>query len=589
MPHADRRSFFADLFNLNPEKIRLRKSTYNISQDEAFKKYANKSLPLNVKKTRSTLAPYNGVFGEKQKIHLLRRAMFGVKKSDLANINSMTMDQAIDTLINTTNSAVQPPINYYEAEFADTQGIALGQTWINTAFENGGGLNGYRINSVRTNWLHNMITQPISIEEKMILFWHNHFATQFPIVYDCKVFYQYHSMLRQNALGNFKDFVKAVTKNTMMLYYLNGLYNNKYSPDENYARELQELFTLGTGPNMWNEDDVKAVAKVLTGFRADIYNTATNTTSNAYINYFYDPTWHDENDKTFSNFYSNTIITGQVGAAGENELDNLIDMIFAKDEIVSKFIVRKIYRYFIHYDIDSDVETNIITPLAQTFASSNWDIKPLLTQLFKSNHFFDTLNMDCLLKNPYDQYIGMMRACEIPLPATTDYANYHNTLIFMNYYLSDAGMDLGNPPNVAGWPAYHQVPQFHQIWINSDSIAKRMQFADYLFTDWGVYSGATDNIKSNVFALAQQCPTPENPVDLIDYFVVRFLTFTLSQARKNELKSILLSGQATDYYWTQAWVDYLANPTDPTLEGTVKFRLQQFFTQLFRKAENQIC
>jgi uncharacterized protein (DUF1800 family) len=547
--------------------------------DPLVKKYGNTSLPLSVKKSRSTLSPYAGNWGTKQKIHLLRRCTFGVKAADLNALNSMTVTQAVDALLNTTNATPFTPINYYQNTQADNQGIAYGQTWVNAPYNNDGTINYYRYLSVRTAWFHNIFNQPLSIEEKMIVFWHNHFAMQYSMVGDARLFHEQLVLLRQHALGNFKTFVKEITKNGMMLIYLNGAWNHKWAPDENYARELQELFTLGKGPNMYTEDDIKRAARVLTGFRLDL---------NVSYSYFFDSGWHDDLNKTFSSFYSGTVINGQSGPAGENELDDLLNMIFAKDTIVAKFIVRKLYRYFMHYDIDSDIENNIITPLAQTFITNNWNIKPVLEQLLKSDHFFDPLNMDAVIRNPMDFYLGFLSTAKVNFPPVANHEVYHQALATIGYILDSMAMNPGDPPSVAGWSAYYQTPYFHQLWINSDTISKRMSYVDNLFYPWGQWVGPNQTITSDVIAFAQQCSNPGDPDILLDFFIDRLVSFGFSVATKNNLKSILLSGQATNSYWTQAWFDYMAQPTNTMLEGIVLSRLRNVLLQICRSAEHQI-
>ncbi len=475
MPSINRKDFFLDIFKKN----KFDSSKYILQKDTVFEKYANKELPLKVKTTRSGITPYAGPWTESQKVHLLKRTMFGVTKNDLTAIASMTVSQAVDALINAPSTNPSPPVNYYQNIEPDTQNIPFGQTWVNTPYDPVGTVGYYRYLSVQAWWMNNIIRQGLSIEEKMILFWHNHFATQMSAVGENRVYYNHLKLIRTHALGNFKTFVKAMTKDAMMLIYLNGYYNNKYSPDENYARELQELFTIGKGANYYTEDDVQAAARVLTGFRLDV----TNST-----NYFFDETWHDDTNKTFSPFYSNTIITGQSGANGENELDDLLNMIFAKTTIVSKFICRKLYQFFIHYDITPDIETNVITPLAQTFVTNNWEIRPVLRQLFKSEHFFDaTMSKDCLIKNPMDYYLGLMRTSKVGFPAATSIEDAYQANITLFYICDLFAMKPGDPPNVAGWPAYRLAPQYHQVWINSDTLPNRLEFTDYIFNGFGIY------------------------------------------------------------------------------------------------------
>lgn len=574
MGDYNRKQFLTDLL----PKGQKSKDSYDILKDEIFKKYANKNSPLGLKKSRAGLSQYTGVWGEKQKIHLLRRTMFGVDPSILASIGSMTMSQTVDALINNAPSNPAPPLNYYENLYADPTGVVVGTTWVNSTYGDGT-VNAYRENSIKAWWIDNMVNQSLSIHEKMVLFWHNHFVTESNVVGDARLQYFYLDLVRTHALGNFKTFVKEITMNPMMLYYLNGHYNIKNSPDENYARELQELFTIGKGTNLWDEDDVKAAAKVLTGHRVNNPNT----------NYLFDPTKHETANKIFSAFYNNTVITGQSGAAGANELDDLLNMIFAQDQIVAKFICRKIYRFFLYYDIDSTIESTIIDGLAQTLINNSWNIKPVLLQLFKSDHFYDVLTMDCYIRTPIDYYVGLARTLGCQTPGTTPLEDYYRANYYWAYLAEQAGMELGSPPSVSGWPAFYQVPYFHEMWINSDTLPKRMRSSDMLFTNNGLYVSATYKIKCDVLVFVQTLSDPSDPVAVVDDCIKYLLALTLSQSLKDYYKTILLSGQTQNYYWTNAWNDYINNPGNTTYEGIVRTRLQLMLTELCIMAENHLC
>jgi uncharacterized protein (DUF1800 family) len=211
-----------------------------------------------------------------------------------------------------------------------------------------------------------ILQQDRSIREKMTLFWHNHFATETVDVSNANLLYKHANLLRTKALGNFKQLVRDISLDPAMLVYLNGRVNTATAPDENYARELQELFTLGkeNNPN-YAEADVKAAAKVLTGWRVD-------TTVNTFPSYF-TSSRHDATNKTFSSFYGNTTITGRTGTtAGDVELDDLLNMIFAKNVEVSRFMAKKLYRFFVHYDIDAAAETNVFQPLYLFILKKIW-------------------------------------------------------------------------------------------------------------------------------------------------------------------------------------------------------------------------
>ena len=355
-------------------------------------------------RTSTGLTPYAGTFGTAELVHLLKRTLFGVKKADLEAFKNQTLSQVVATLL-TAAPTPAPPINTYNDSTATDPNVPAGQTWVNAPYGDGT-INARRYVSFKAWWTGLMLNQNRSITEKMALFWHNHFATETVDITDARFVYKHHALLRSLSLGNFKTLVKEVTLDPAMLRYLNGYLNTKTAPDENYARELQELFTLGKGPgSQYTEDDVKAAARVLTGYRTD-----ANT-----ISAYFDPTRHDTGIKQFSSFYGNAVITGKTGAQGAGELDELLNMIFSKDE-VSKYLCRKLYRFFVYYDIDEATEANVITPMANIFRQNNYEIKPVLEALFKSEHFFDVLNRGCVIKSPIDFLVGHCREFGVVFP-----------------------------------------------------------------------------------------------------------------------------------------------------------------------------
>jgi uncharacterized protein (DUF1800 family) len=506
---------------------------------------------------------------------LLKRTMFGVKKADLEAFKNQTISQVEDTLLTVVPSSA-PPVNTYNDSIATDPNVPSGQTWVNAPFTDGT-INSRRYTSFKAWWTGLMINQNRSITEKLTLFWHNHFATETVDVADARFVYKHHALLRSMALGNFKTLVKEVTIDPAMLRYLNGTLNTKTAPDENYARELQELFTLGKGPNsLYTEDDVKAVAKVLTGYRADPNN----------INSYFDPARHDTGNKQFSAFYNNIVITGKTGAQGASELDELLNLIFSKDE-VAMFICRKLYRFFVYYDIDVATEANVITPLANIFRQNNYELKPVLEALFRSEHFFDVLNRGCVIKSPLDFLIGHCREFGMVFPdAVSDTANAYIMWDYLRQQSANMQQNLGDPPNVAGWPAYYQEPQFHEIWINSDTLPKRNQFTDLM-----VSTGYTRNNKKILIdpvAFAAQFSLPGDPNVLIEESLELIYSISVSQQLKDFLKSILLSGQTNDYYWTNAWNAHRSNPADASAKLIVASRLQSMYKYLMNLAEYQL-
>lgn len=537
-------------------------------------------------RTLSGLSPYTGVWSQNEVIHLLKRTMFGAKKADVDFFKAMTMDQAVDYLLNVNVAQTQPspPLKNYASsgDAGDPDNtLPAGQTWVNTNTTDGS-VNFSRVNSLKSWWMGQMIGQERNILEKLTLFWHNHFSTQTQAIEYSIWCYHNNTVLRKNALGNFKTFVREITLDTGMLRYQNGYLNTKTAPDENFGRELQELFTVGKGidnaTQAYAEADVKAAARVLTGWQI---NGTTNTA-------VFTPSRHDTTNKQFSAFYGNTVITGRSGpTAGDLELNDLLDMIFSVNN-VSLHICRKLYRWFVYYEIDAATEANVIAPLAQIFRSNNYDIKPVLATLFKSEHFFDVLNQGCVIKSPVDMLVSLCREFGVVFPdVNTDYQGAYNTWLMTGYLAILLQQEIGDPPNVAGWPAYYQAPQFHELWINSDTFPKRNQISDQMLLNGFTYGGKNIRIDPTIFA--KTLPNPSDPNALVSDSIAYLLRLPLTQASKDQLKKdIILGGQTNDFYWTNAWNAWMNNPNDTANANIVKTKLRDLYMYLMKLAEYQL-
>jgi len=507
-------------------------------------------MPLAPKSSALGLTTYKGSWSPQLTKHLLNRTMFGAKASDIDYFTSKGLLASIDELLNVQTISIPPPLNDYNSTTFTDPNVLAGKTWVNDVSTDGT-INSYR-RSTYKKWLMSVwVGQERNIREKLTLFWSNHFSTEADTVVYGSMVYNHHQILRNNCVGNFKQIVRAVTTDPGMLRYLNGYLSTKTAPDENYGRELQELFTVGKeGGAKYSEEDVKNAAKVLTGWKIDANFIAV-----------FDSTRHDTTNKTFSSFYNNTIITGKTAANGALETDELLTMIFQKPE-VAKFICRKIYRYFVYYNIDDVVEKNIITPLANTFIANNFEIKPVLKLLFSSEHFYDALYIGCQIKSPTDHVIAFLRQYEITFPhAVTDYADAYYLYNYMVNQLISMGQNPVDPPNVSGWPAYYQAPEYNELWINADTLPKRNKFTDLM-----IETGYTRNGKKIIVNTVQfaktVCSNPSDPNILIDSLFSFLISTDISVALKLSLKTqILLTGQASDYYWTEAWITYNTSPT----------------------------
>jgi len=499
----------------------------------------------------SGLKTYSGAWDYPTVRHLLKRTLFGATKKDIQYFQSIGFDNTINELLSNQYAEPSPPLKDYNpsASVAPDNTIGIGQTWINDMSIDGT-LSSLRRSSFKKWWIGQMINQSRSIREKMVLFWHNHFATESIEVSIAQYVYKHHKLLRSSALGNFKDLTKKITLDPAMLIYLNGQNNNKTAPDENYARELQELFVIGKGTNaLFTEDDVKAAAKILTGWR----------NNNTKLEPYFDLTRHDISNKTFSTFYGGKTIQGMNSSnGGETELDQLIDLLLSQKE-AALFICRRLYTWFVYYDITPEVERDIIEPLADIFRKNNYEILPVLRALLSSEHFFDNVNRGCQIKSPADLIVGLTRELEIKFPPSDQVSTTYTLWNQLVAYLSASQQDIGDPPDVSGWKAYYQAPLFYGNWINTDTMPKRLQYSQNLISPGYTAGGFKMIVPAIDYVKGFQ--NPSDPNKLLDDICGHLLGVDISINHKNQIKKdILLSGQIDDHYWTNAWDTYINSP-----------------------------
>ena len=533
-------------------------------------------LPARGYRTFTGIAPYTGAWTRNEVQHLLKRTLFGSTQADLNYFSSLSLDQTVDQLLNPTAALPAPPVNDYQMDTPDPV-VAAGNTWINdlTADED---INEARRASFKKWWIGVMLQQDRSIREKLTLFWADHFGTETNTIRISSFVYGHNDLLRRSCLGNFRTMVKDVTVDPGMLIYLNGYLNSASAPDENYARELKELYTLGKGPTVaYTEPDVRAAARILTGWRIQPSNGTV----------YFDATQHDSSNKQFSSYFGNRVINGQTGQNGANETDELIDMLFDVEE-TSRYIVRCLYRWFVYYKIDEAAEQDVIEPLAAIFRQNNFEIRPVLSTLFRSEHFFDTLNQGCLIKSPMDQVIGCMREFEVQFPEVATLAeDAYAMWSYLRNWTTAMGQNAGDPPDVSGWPAYYQEPSFHELWINHDTLPKRNQFTDIMV--WNGYTRNDQTIQIDAIAFTRSLSNPGNPNQLLDDALSVLYRVPMSDASKQAIKqSILLSGQTQDYYWTNAWNGYLADPSNMSAQAIVGNRLKSLYQYLMNLPEYQL-
>lgn len=553
-----------------------------------YRKVQPVTLTSSLQKSQTRTAPtsgietYTGTWGDDKIMHLLRRSLFGVRKSDLQSFRGLDLAQAVNSVL-TKNDPPSPPINDYnitEESLIDPD-VPFGETWINAP--HGGDFEGGRVVSLKTWLIQNVINQSPNIEEKLLFFWHNLLPTKAWDVFYGKLSYDYFSMLRSNMFGNYKTMIRSLTLDPAMLIFLNGASSNKDAPDENYGRELQELFCIGKGPNaQFTEADVQAAARLLTGWGFDWEAFEETGNLNTKFN-----TWgHDTEDKQFSSFYNDKLIEGKTGEAGAEELDELLDMIFENEE-VSLYICRRLYSFFVYHEADQTVEENVIVPLAKIFRDNNYEIMPVLEKLLSSAHFFDEANRGAMIKSPQEFNLGLWRTLEMKGLDSNDIVDLKDQHTSLLWSMSGQGLEIADPPSVSGWPAYYQTPSFDKYWITTDTISTRGQVTDSMIF-WGLWFREGAQIAIDLIAFIQLLDEPEDANKMLCESSLLLHGIKISDEGIASLKAILLSGQSDDLYWTNAWSQLMSDPDNIEYRMVVENRLKSTFQHLLQLGETHL-
>lgn len=377
----------------------------------------------------ASLAPYATPLDRSRVEHLYRRLGFS------ASVN--TIDQAVGQSANAlVDSLVDEALNM------PTLPAPIWAAWTRANYPEDNdaarGIIRQQIESLRLDYTQGLLTN--NLRDRLSFFWSNHFVTEIDI-YDGPAFlYEYVNCLQRNALGNFKTFISEIGLTNAMLFYLDGAYNNGNNPNENYARELYELFSLGDG-NGYTEEDIIEAARALSGYteRGEVRWTPVT----------FDPTTHDTGTKT---------IMGQTGNWG---YDDTIDILFdQRPNEIAQYICKKLYEFFVHPDSDDDAGNaqTIISGMAATFVANNFELAPVMRQLLKSQHFFDENAIGVIIKSPFDMYLNFFNE--------TGFAYDTGNISFAMESASLVGQTLFDPVDVAGW-------ERDRNWINTNFIIGR--------------------------------------------------------------------------------------------------------------------
>ena len=543
----------------------------------------------------SGLEPYTGVWGNAQKKHLLNRVLTGYSSKHLQEISSLSLSKSLDLIFKADKTPVVP-VNDYDYEITkeetEKQGhyyIPPGEVYVFAPEPNGSPWPRHQSHDA---WLFkNMIEQNTSIHWRMVFFLHNLLACGKGSV---KMMYQHYKMLFDSSFGSYKSLMYKVTLDPMMLDYLNLQQSQKYKPDENYARELQELFTVGKGPNSkYTEEDVTEMARLLVGWQ---FKWESKTSMGPIVNQF--SHWnHDTGDKQFSAFYGNRVIKGRQGSDGMQELDEALDMIFATEEC-ALYLCRRLYQFFCYPLIDDLTEKNIIVPMADLLRKNNYELMVPLKALLGSAHFFDSSFYNSMIKSPVEYTFGLLKEFEfmyINYEMASDIPARYTSELNKNFYkyrsiqweLGNVGLNFTDPPSVSGWPAYYQEPVFDLFWINSDTVAKRASMGNGIGR-WGKWIGNGDtkgnvHVQIDIIKYLASLKNPSNIDDVIDESIDRLMSVPISQAARTRIRMKTLDG-VTPTYYTQLYQSHLTKPTDDT-RSTLTYRIQNMFGALFQMGE----
>jgi len=368
--------------------------------------------------------------------HLMWRTGFGPKAEDVRQLSAISQKALLKSVLKASS---QSP-NYINVASEELKGMMMDMTDAGKTKKKDLSEDDRKflrkqsdkdIRKLNLAWLSEMVNTNAQLNEKMSLFWHGHFASR-----NNNIFYQQMLLdaIRRNALGNFADLLREVSKSATMINFLNNNQNKKNHPNENFAREVMELFTIGRGN--YTEQDVKEAARAFTGWGTNLQGE-----------FEFRKQQHDDGSKTI------------LGKTGNFDGDDVLNILLQQKE-TAHLISKKIYRFFVNDTVDEQKAAW----LGNKFYQSNYDIKSLMEDIFTSDWFYDPKNIGAKIKSPIELIAGIRRM----LPMKIE--NEDVQLLIQSLL----GQVLFNPPNVAGWPGGTN-------WIDSSSLMFRLRIPQIMY------------------------------------------------------------------------------------------------------------
>ncbi len=384
----------------------------------------------------SALDPYSGSLDERSAAHLLRRAGFGGSPDDVRRYAGMTVNAAVESLVRFPGKADMPPAGDTFSPVAELsqygpRGLRAMDPDQRKDFNKQIKREENRsLRALQVWWLNRMLSTQAPLQEKMALYFHGHFTTAgLRKGISPAMVYNQNALFRSYALGNLRELTRNVSKDPAMLVYLDGASNLAAHPNENYARELMELFTLGV--DNYSEDDVRNSARAWTGWR---YSRFTEEAT-------FEPSFHDDGVKTF------------LGRTGNFTGDDIVNIIFAQPQC-ARFFAASLLGTFVY----NDPEPQLVDQVANLLRRHDFELQPVMSALLRSRVFYSERAYRALVKSPVEFAVGTYKTLGVP---QMDAAVLPS--------LKAMGQELFYPPNVAGWPG-------GENWLTSDTMIARQNF-----------------------------------------------------------------------------------------------------------------
>ncbi len=421
--------------------------------------------------------------------HLLNRAGFGGTEAEVARVQSLGPEAAVEWLLDFSDQDAEQQgkdlpnltaVDGFPGTFREIKKLYAGKS-LQERMDLKKKLMDANREAIKVTiewWLNRMASGSHPLQEKLTLFWHGHFVTSDKDERSASLMWKQNELLRKNAAGNFRTFVREISRDPAMLDYLNNTQNRKAHPNENYARELMELFTLGIGN--YTEKDVIEAARAFTGWAHD---------GDDFVYRKFD---HDAGSKTF------------LGRTGDFDGDEVIDIILAQ-KAAGKFVGTKLFRFFAYDDVDEHLSDAI----GAEFQKEHYEIRPLVKMLLTSRAFYSPLAIGSQIKCPIQLMLGTVRQLDIPLPPLPQILGA----------LSQMGQVPFAPPNVRGWPG-------GRMWINTSTL-----FVRY---NTGVRLLAGDPRKGPQARLINETRLT-NPPAVVDYWLNRLIQRPVGEDKRQVL------------------------------------------------------